>query len=230
MPEDKLKPLPTPELRDRVRTGFDAAVAAIPGVGGSLVILVDSVIAPSISRRRDAWLQTLADLVDELSERVDGWDPTSLEGNEVFVTAVADASRIALGTHLEEKLEMLKNCLRHMVLEKDRNDFLDLQLFRFVEDLSPEHFLVLQYLENPGAWFDGRAIPRPSIAMGSPKSVMATAKLPVEGPSLEIVLRDLNDRGLADCASLGTTMTEAGVWQTRTTDLGAGLLSFVREI
>lgn len=227
---DEIEPYPQPELRDYARAGIDAGVAAIPVVGGSLQTLADVVIAPSLSKRRDRWLVKLHHLVRELEEKVEGFSPADLAGDEAFVTAVADASRIAMGTHLEEKLELLKNCLAHMAVDINRDDFLDLQLFRFVEELSPEHFVVLQYLGNPGAWFDAKEIARPSLAMGSPRHLLDLAGMPVVGTPLEIVLRDLSSRGLATTQSLRTTMTGPGAWQSLTTALGDELLKFVAEI
>jgi hypothetical protein len=59
---------------------------------------------------------------------------------------------------------------------------------------------------------------------------MAHAHLPIDGPSLDIVLRDLSDRGLADTGRLGAMMTEGGMWASRTTELGNDLLGFVRDV
>lgn len=227
---DELDRYPEPELRDYVRVGVTAGVAAIPMIGGSLQALADVVIAPSLTKRRDRWFEKLHQLMTELAEKVDGFDPVSLAGDEVFVTAVADASRIAMGTHLNEKLELLKNCLAHMAIDETRDDFLDLQLFRFVEELSPEHFIVLQYLANPGAWFDAKGLVRPSFTMGSHGHLMDAARMPVVGVALEIVLRDLSDRALANTQSMRTTMTGEGAWQSLTTSLGTELLDFVSSV
>jgi hypothetical protein len=227
---EELEPYPETGFRDYARAGADAGIAAIPVIGGSLQVLAESVIAPSLTKRRDTWFRKLHELMSELHAKVDGFDPESLAGDEVFVTAVSDASRIAMGTHLEEKLDLLKNCLAHMAVDEGRDDFLDLQLFRFVDELTPEHVVVLQYLNNPGAWFDAKRIERPSLAMGSPSHLMNAAGMPVTGVALEIVLRNLNDRGLANTQSLKTTMTADGAWQSLTTELGRDLLEFVSSI
>lgn len=226
----QLEPYPEPELRDHARVGVDAAIEAIPGIGGSLHVLVDVVIAPSLTKRRDRWFRKLHELMLELHSKVAGFDPVSLAGDEAFVSAVADASRIAMGTHLEEKLELLKNCLAHMAVDDGRDDFLDLQLFHFVDDLAPEHFVVLQYLASPGAWFDSKGIERPRMSMGSPGHLINAADMPVVGVGLEIILRDLRDRGLANTDSMHTTMTASGAWQGLTTKLGDELLAFVSSI
>lgn len=227
---EAIDPLPEPAFRDHVRTGVDAGVAAVPVVGGPAQVLIDAVLIPSIDKRREAWLRKLGELVNELSSRIDGWTPDALAEDESFVSAVIEASRIAMGTHLEEKLDILKSCLATMAAAERRDDFLDLQMFQYVDQLAPEHFVVLQYLHNPGAWFDARAIERPSVHMGAPRGLFSRARLPVSGVGLEIVLRDLDDRGLAETSSLGAVMSEGGIWQSRVTELGSALLEFVREI
>ncbi len=218
---------PQPELRDRVRTGADFGIALIPGVGGALQVLVDAVMMPSLAKRRDVWLGKVGELLVELDEKCTGFDPAQLAGDEVFVTAISDASRIAMGTHLEEKLDLLKNCLAHLVLAQDRDDFMILQMFRFVELLSPEHILILQYLSNPKAWFDGKGIVRPLPSVES--LALTHADLPVSGDALSIVLRDLSSRGL-----ILADITESDIghepWRNWSTDLGDTLLQFVRDI
>src|SRR5438067_13896111 len=56
---DKIEPLPDASLRDRVRTGIDTGIAALPYVGGPLEVLVEAVLVPSITKRREAWLRKL---------------------------------------------------------------------------------------------------------------------------------------------------------------------------
>jgi len=188
------------------------------------------VLAPSLSKRRDRWFVRLHDLLVELEQRVENFDPAELAENEAFVTALIDASRIAMGTHLEEKLDLLKQCLLRMALDQERDTFLDLRFFRYIDDLDPEHFLILKYLATPGAWFDGKCIDRPQLAMGSRRSLMGQAQLPLSGVPLDVALRDLSDRALADTGSLGTVMSGGAIWEGCATELGSQLLDFVEVI
>ena len=151
---DELEPYPEPGLRDHARAGLDAAVASVPGVDGPLQVLVDAVIAPSIDKRRDAWFRQLGQLLRELAEKVDGFSPEALADDELFVTGLITASRVAMGTHLDEKLELLKNCLANMAVRvHDSDEFIDMLFFRFVDELTPEHFVVLRYQADPPGWF-----------------------------------------------------------------------------
>ena len=225
---DELEPFPSARLRDHACTGFQAAVSALP-FGGTVNNLINAVIAPSFERRQERWFKKLAEVVEEVNSRVDDFDLEQLADNELFVTAVFEASRIATMTHLDEKLDLLKNVLVRLAVDTDSDDFLALQMLRFVDALTPEHFLVLRYCSDPEGWFDTMGIERPNLYMGSPRSLMHSAKLPVVGTSREIVLRDLSDYGLADTQSLTTTMTETDIWRPLATDLGNALLKFVSD-
>ncbi len=220
---------PEPTLKDHTRTGIDAALSAVPGIGGSLQVLVDAVITPSIDKRRDAWFRQLGLLLRELTEKVEGFSPEALAGDETFVTGLITASRVAMGTHLEGKLELLKNCLANMaVRDHDSDDFIDMLFFRFVDELGPEHFVVLRYQADPPGWFEHHGIERPQFMSASPRAAMDKAQLGLSETVLSIVLKDLAERDLSDNA--GGMMTEAGIWAKRTTSMGDQLLAFVSEI
>jgi hypothetical protein len=217
-------------MRDHARAGFDIALAAVPTVGGPAQMFLEALFAPAIQKRRDRWFARLEEVIVELQARVANLDPDALAENEEFVSAVMEASRIAMGTHLEAKLDLLKNCLINLGLGNTNGHFLDRQMFKWVEDLSPEHFLVLQYLSNPRGWYDTNGIPDPSFYMGSPMNLLEAADLPVKGHVLDIVLTELNSRRLIDSGSIGTGMTAQGMWQSLTLPLGRQLLDFVRDV
>jgi len=215
-------------MRDRARTGADIAVAMVPVIGGSLQSLLRAILQPSFEKRQELWLSDLGEVVEEIRNRVEGFDTELLAENEAFASAVIEASRIAMGTHLEAKLELLKNALINLALNRSSGDFLDKKMFRWVDELSPEHFLVLAYLENPRGWYRSRSIEEPNLHMGSPSALMAGARLEIAQTELEIVLRDLDARGLARVGSMKATMTGEAAWQPLLTDLGIKLLNFVR--
>ena len=48
--------------------------------------------------------------------------------------------------------------------------------------------------------------------------------------NVQVALRDISDRGLADGGSWNTLMTANGAWSPRTTPLGNQLLDFVTFI
>lgn len=225
-----IPPYPEPDFKDRARQGFDVAIAAVPVVGGSVSALIDVILKPSLEKRRDAWFGILAEVVEEIRRRGDVPAFEDLVGNESFTTAVIEASRIALGTHLEEKLEILKNCLINCALGVGASDLVDRQMFKWVDELSPEHFLVMKYMDDPRAWYRSHGLSEGSYSVGSPKTILDGAGLGVGSVELQIVLTDLELRRLANVTSLKVTMTGEGMWQPLLTDLGKSLLRFVELV
>lgn len=219
-------PLPQADGNDRLRQIGKAAVAAVPYAGGPGAELYDLVVPSSFNRRRDEWFERLGEVVNELSER--GIDTEALVDDEEFATATIQASRIALGTHIEEKLELLKNAIIHMALPDRPPDFLAARFLNWVDELSPEHFLVLTYAADPASWYEAKGRTMPDLYMGSPLTVYAQAGVGVDGDVLEVVLRDLGDRALANTGSLSTTMTGQGTKQAWATNLGRDLIDFVQ--
>jgi hypothetical protein len=227
VPDERIAPLPAKEVRDHFRAVVDAAIATIPVGGGALQILFDEVLQPNFDKRRDEWLRRLAEVLEEIRTRMEGFDPASLESNEQFVSAVSQATRIAMGTHRQEKLEMLKDSLVNLVIRGAGSDLIVARFLRFIDELEPEHFLVLRYLSSPEKWYADKGIPKGSHYMGAPRVIMDGASLPIVGAHRDLVLRDLESNGLARTGSMGTMMTEQGMWQSMTTDLGEQLLAFV---
>jgi len=124
---------------------------------------------------------------------------------------------------------MLKNSLVNLVAKGGSSDLVVTRFLRFIDELEPEHFLVLGYLSSPERWYADKGIPRGSYFAGSPSAIMDGAGLPISGPQRQLVLRDLESNGLARTGSLGATMTATGMWQPLTTDLGNQLLAFVMK-
>ena len=213
---------PTGTATDLAYAAAAAGVSAVPVVGGPAVELVQAVFGPPLAKRQQRWFEELADAVRILQ----GHD-VPLDSAE-FVTAVTQASRIALGTHLDEKIAMLKAAIIHAAFPDRPTDIITARFLRFVDELDPEHFVLLAYLRDPAGHFVSNNIPKPNVLMGGTGSIFAEARLPI--PHLDIVLGDLGERGLADSGSWNTVMTSNGAWAPRSTALGNQLLDFVTFI
>lgn len=219
------QPFPDPPKQsssDLAYHAVAAGVSAVPFVGGSAAELVQYWLAPPLTKRQQTWYEQVAEAIRSLqSQSV----PTD---SDEFVTAVVQASRIAMGTHLDAKLIMLKAAIVHAALPHHPSDIITMRFLRFVEELDPEHFALLAYLRDPTGHFERNGIAKPSIYSGGTGSVFKEAQIPIQ--HLEIVLRDLGERALADAGTWNTMMTESGAWAPRTTSLGNQLLDFVTYI
>jgi len=227
--DNTLGEYPSKHLPDRVHAIARAGIGSVPIAGAVAQVLFEEVLPSALERRRDAWFGALGRLVDDLHGRFEDFDPASLSENELFLSAAFEASRIAMGTHLEAKLDLLKNCLAKLALPNDIDDFVALRFLGFVDELSPEHFVVLAYATDPTGWFEAKLLDRPNVMTGPRRAIADAAGLPVGGDVLAIVLRDLGQHALATPEMLSGMVSESGLWDPWATDLGRLLLGFVEE-
>ncbi|MBW3615161.1 MAG: hypothetical protein KY439_07635 [Actinobacteria bacterium] len=170
--------------------------------------------------------------MDELRERLDGFDPRDLDGNEQFISAVLAASTVAMKSHHREKLEMLRNALINSVLPGAPDEHEQLAFLRLIDELTPLHARMLAVLANPEDWFDGHPdLERPSFGLSSSLAALIEAALPELRDRRDIydgIGFDLDQRRLGGGGgSLHTMMTVSGAWSSRSTPLGERFLAFI---
>jgi hypothetical protein len=213
---------PVPALRDHARAVGDAAVSAVPVVGGAAAVLIDHVLRPSYEKRLDRWLGELDGIVRDLEARMADGDATSLVDDDTFVDAVTRATQIALGTSIEGKLTMLRTALLSVALEPPASDFVAMRFLDLVDELGLEHFALLRYSRDPSA------LGAPPTIASTPRAAIDRAGLPFRPNLTDLLLRDLASRGLIDPCALSETALGAGAQAAFITDLGEELLDFVR--
>lgn len=179
-----------------------AGMAAIPIIGGSINELLSLVLAPALQRRRDEWLKDLADVVEELEKRFDGFDPKNLSGNEAFVSATIHATRVALSTHQKDKRGMLRNALLNISLSKGPNEELQQIFLNAIDTFTCSHVKVLDFL-----WRQHNILAESSRDSNEPISNYGQAiniglpELRKEAGLLEPIMNDLKIRGFSDVSS-----------------------------
>ena len=117
------------------------AVAGVPVWGGAGTELLEWILPASLEKRRARWLN----LLNARLEAIEG----SIRNDEAMVTFVLAATKAALGTHLEEKMDLLAACVASEADAVDHDAFAALRLLRHVEALDPEHFIALSALAGP---------------------------------------------------------------------------------
>jgi hypothetical protein len=140
--------LPKATVGDAAHTIAKAGISAIPVIGGPATELFSTVIIPPLTKRREAWLQSLADGLDALEKKVDGFSVQSLANNEEFVTMVMEASHIAVRNHSQEKLEALRNAVLNSAV-KSPDEYFQGLLLQFIAIATPWHFRVLAFYRDP---------------------------------------------------------------------------------
>ena len=219
--------------RQLAQTGAEMMVNMVPVFGGTIAVALTVALNHKLNERRERWFTELAEAVEELQGRFDGFDPDSLAENEAFVDAVVTATRIVDRTSQREKIEVLRNAVLNSALPAAPDQDVQQLYFALIDDLTPTHMRLLTLLDDPPGWFDARpALHRPQFGMMSSRTALISAAMPDladEGPQMiERFYAALTDGGLVNGA-LGGTMTGQGAWQPVTTEFAARFLAFIRD-
>jgi hypothetical protein len=221
-----LGPLPSQTNTELAQAIVRAGLSVVPA-GGAVAELL-AFLQPTFGRRRDVWLQQLADGFQELKDRLDAAEFEALRHNELFVTVVFNATQAATRTHQPEKLEALRAAVMNSALPMAPDEHTQLMFIRFVDELTAMHLRVLSYLRDPAGWFVRHNIPRPDIYMGSRNAILEAALPELRGQP-EVygqVNRELNARGLALDPG-GGMVSQQALYDLRTTALGNRFLDFI---
>ncbi len=218
--------------REIAQTGAEMIASLVPVVGGTIAVALAAALGHTLNKRRESWFTELAEAVEELRDRFDGFDPESLADNDAFVDAVMTATRIVDRTSQREKTNLLRNAALNSAMPGAPD--LDIQqlYLALVDDLSPTHMRLLSVLHDPSGWFDRTGLPRPQFALSSSRPALIEAAMPdlaAKGPQMvERFYAALTGGGLVN-GSLAGMMTASGAWQPVTTDFANGFLDFVDD-
>jgi hypothetical protein len=179
------------------------------------------IIQPPLERRRAAWMERVAEGLKTLEER--GLNVENLQQNEDFVSAVMQASQIAIRTHQEKKLEALQNAVLNVASHQAPDDALQLMFLNFIDVFTDWHLLILKLFQAPPA--------QSGIMAGGLSHVLENAFPALRGRRefYDNVWRDLFLRGLVNTENLHVTMSGGGLAQKRTSEHGDKILAFIAE-
>jgi hypothetical protein len=198
---EALEPPPSPTGADKVVGVALAAVGDAPLVGSTVAGLIEQLFGTPYARRQEAWLRRVHEIIVELQQR--GTDFDELSKRQEFVTAVHDATRIALGEHLEAKLDMLKAVIINAAVRPQDpvSDLWTLRYLQWIDELEPEHVVVLGFSSDPKQWLVEHGLETPEYMSGPRRTVLGLARLPYPNDVLDLILEDLARLRLADVGS-----------------------------
>jgi len=215
---DRQEKCPSPTAGDTLHTLVKAGLSAIPIVGGPAAELFAYLIVPPLAKRRDEWLQSIAEGLRAIESKVEKFSIQSLAQNDAFVTMLMEASRIAVRNHAKEKIRALRNAVLNAALESPDELFQTI-LLRFLEEATPWHLRVLAFYHDPQSYASKAGL---TLTMGDfLSSYVSHVFKELEGNDafrLQIE-RDLLDHGL---------IYPEGEWYSkRTTDTGDRALAMI---
>ena len=218
-----------PDFKDRAHTAAQLMFSEIPVVGGLVTEIFNEIITPSLERRRNEWLNNLMEKVVQLEKKIEGFTIESLSENDKFLTCTLEATQIALRTHQKMKLECLRNAVINTAIIGAIDDDKINMYLHLVEVFGENHLKLLLFLRNPKQFFQNNGITSPCFLSGSPLTLIEIAYPDLKGEKeyLNKIVMDLYQNGLISIQSLSTTMTESGMYASRTTKFGDEFLLFI---
>lgn len=214
MPEPEITKGPKRNASDVAHTLVKAGIATVPCVSSLASELFSLVVTPSLEKRRDEWIESIAKALKALEEKVDGFKIENLQKNEAFVSTVVQASQSAIREHQKEKLEAFKNAVLNTTLPDTPDEELRLIFLEFINTLTPLHLRVLALLNKP-PWIKYHKFKEESFP-----------KLTKNHSLCETIVRDLYSCGLVNIRpDPGGDVIYAP--ERNTTDLGRAFLKFI---
>ncbi len=207
---------------DAVHALAKAGFSAIPVVGGPAVELFQYVVQPPLEKRREAWMEDVGQRLKELESQ--GLKLEDLQSNEEFITAVMQASQVALRTHQTEKLAALRNAVLNVAKGQAPEETIQHLFLDYVDSLTERHLQILKIFQAP--------VPPPGSTMGGLGNVLEHNLPELRGRRelYDQLWKDLYSRGLVNTDSLHGTMSGMGLVQKRTTGLGDEFLKFISAL
>jgi hypothetical protein len=222
---------PEPSGKDTALTLVRAGVSAIPLIGSPAVELFQLVITPPIEKRRQEWMQSIGEGLQQLEDKqrtlID-----DLKTNDAFIDTVMQASQAAVRTSQNEKKEALRNAVLNAALPSPPNDSRQQLFITWVETYTVWHLRLLKLFASPLAWYaaNNRQPPEYVIA-GSLGQMLCNAypELASERDFYDKIAKDLYNDGLFRSQQLHVNMSGMGVYEERSTPLGSEFLKFISD-
>lgn len=207
---------PEPTEADVALGAGRAALAAIPFVGGSITEVLSLVLAPAVARRRDTWLKELADGIDQLADKVNGFRIEDLQHNDAFVSAVIEATRSAVSTHQHEKRVLLRNALMNIATGRAPGEDMQHTYLRLIDEFTASHIVILEFLATANAQLSKLYTVLPQNRSFQQILDELSPQFKSEHLLLEQILGDLRSRSLVTLSAMSATfpqqvMTNSGI-------------------
>ncbi len=219
--------LPQESSSDDLHRIVRAGLSMIPVLGGPAVELFNRIIVPPLTRRRDAWLNDLAEQFAKM-EQEGRVSIENLQHNDEFVSTVMQASQVAVRNHQQEKIEALRNAVLNTAIGQSPDDSKREMFLGFVDVFSVTHLRILKAIATSDADEQHRKKIATSIDRITELAVQLLPGLRGTGQLVEVVVEDLCRRGLLFWnRDGGVAIIKEGT--TQVSQLGNEFLRFISE-
>lgn len=125
--------------KDMIRDSLIALAAAIPYAGGTLSFLLDKYIPSEAERKRNDFIMTLANDLEEMKEKINVFNLDTPEFYSIFTKLL----KASMEEYRDEKLTAFRNLALNIVLEPQKFNKMDF-FTRLVISLVPDEIMILR--------------------------------------------------------------------------------------
>ena len=230
-PSKKARPsapkVPKATKGDTAHALVKGGIGAIPGIGSPLAEAFALAIGAPLEKRRQEWMESVAEMLDALSQEVDGVSVEELANDEDFVSTVLAITAVAIRTHQREKLDALRNAIAQAALGKIPDYDERSLLLNILDRMTAMHLAVLRVFADPRQVAGAEQLQNFTMASLHQVVMKAIPPLGARKDIAELIWRSLSDDGLMSAANYNVSMSGHGLLQKRTTELGDRLIAFV---
>ena len=222
---------PSASKGDIAHSAVKVIAGAVPYVGGAAAELFQLVVTPPLERRRQAWMESISDGLNNLEEK-QKCVINELQANESFIDTIMQASHAAMRTSQEEKRRALRNAVLNAALPNPPDEARQHIFINWVESMTVWHLRMLQLFADPPAWYQTNRRQPPQFAISGSLSTLLTDAYPALQSQRELydkIAKDLYNDGLLKANGLHTMMSGSGPFERRATQLGDEFIAFIAD-
>lgn len=214
---------------DLLYTIKKAIIASVPYVGGAAAEFYARYFLSPLEQRRDKWFEFIAEGLRALEKEVENFKIEDCTKKEEFITAVMNASLIAVRNHQQEKINALRNAILNSVLPDAPDEDSQHIFLSFIDELTPTHLVILEFFDGPKKHASIKGIEFPRGGLLSRATVLEHCFPGLKGKAQTYnpIMRDLFVRGLVPGDSIGATGTAEGMYGPFITARGKEFLKYI---
>jgi hypothetical protein len=138
--------LPQSDSKQRMYQFISGAVSLVTLDAAGLFSMI---MKSPLEKRREDWLELLADGLEKLQRQIAEFDIEKLSENEALVTTIAQLTYTAISTHETERRYAIRNAILNTALKQSPDDIRQKQFNRWLDELTPWHWKILPLFDDP---------------------------------------------------------------------------------
>lgn len=199
-----------------------AGIGSVPVIGNAAVELFQLLVTPPLEKRRQAWMESIADGLNQLEEK-QRCTIEDLKSNDAFIDTIMQASQAAVRTSQQEKLEALRNAVLNSALPRAPDESRQQVFINWVDSMTVGHLRILHLLNDPKGWFQIDGSRPPQQTDGKLQALIASAfpDLCNELAISELIAGDLHRYGLIRITSFNSQVVQYALPQAQPMSYGS---------